>query len=69
MSAYLLRRLRSEDEARRDIAAARETDWYRNLGADEEARMIQDGTMCRDCSQNCRDTCCVKCKRWITPQA
>ena len=46
-----------------------ETEWYKRLGADEEARMIQDGTMCRDCSQCCRDTCCVKCKRWVTPQA
>jgi hypothetical protein len=64
VSAYLLRRLRSESEARRGIAAARETEWYRKLGGDEMARMIEDGKLCRDCSENCADTCCVKCRRW-----
>jgi hypothetical protein len=64
MSAYLRMRLRSEGEARGDIAKARESDWYKRLGADEHARMIEDGKLCRDCSQCDSENCCIRCKRW-----
>jgi hypothetical protein len=64
MSAYLTRRLRSEQEARNDMARARETEWYKRLTADQEARAIEDGKLCPDCSQNCEDVACVTCPRW-----
>jgi hypothetical protein len=60
--AIVERRMRA-----RVIRRARETEWYRSLSPDAEARAIEDGELCRDCSQNCADTCCVKCKRWERP--
>jgi hypothetical protein len=66
-SGYLHRRLRSEDEARADIAKSRETEWYRRLSPDAEARAIEDGKLCPDCSSNDSENCCVKCPRWNDP--
>ena len=63
-SGYLHKPKRSEAEARADIAKARESEWYRRLGADESARMIEDGKLCPDCSENSESNCCVKCPRW-----
>ena len=66
-SSYLHKPKRSEAEARADMAKARETEWYRRLSPDAEARAIEDGKLCPDCSENCADTCCVKCPRWNDP--